>query len=168
METAVSKTATLYKEDFYAWTRSQADALRRLAAERWHGPLDLEHLAEEVEDWGKTQLATVRSQIERVLEHLLKLEHCPASEPRPGWLLSALNARGHIQDHLTAALRNEVEPTLPTMYARARRRAVIALAEHGEIDADELLPATCPYSFEQILDDRWLPASQHGLVDRHR
>jgi Domain of unknown function DUF29 len=42
----------LYKEDFYAWTREQAAALRRLADERWNGPLDLLHLAEEVEDLG--------------------------------------------------------------------------------------------------------------------
>jgi hypothetical protein len=38
----------LYVEDFYAWTRDQAAALRRLAEERWNGPLDLTHLAEEV------------------------------------------------------------------------------------------------------------------------
>jgi hypothetical protein len=42
----------LYKDDFYAWTRDQAAALRRLAEQRWNGPLDLEHLAEEVEEFG--------------------------------------------------------------------------------------------------------------------
>jgi DNA-binding PucR family transcriptional regulator len=72
--TAVAKAAILYDKDFYAWTRAQADALRRLASERWNGPLDLEHLAEEVEDLGRSELSTVRSQLERVLEHLLKLE----------------------------------------------------------------------------------------------
>ena len=40
-----------------------AEALRRRAAERWDGPLDLEHLAEEVEDLGTSQLSTVRSQM---------------------------------------------------------------------------------------------------------
>ncbi len=33
----------LYAEDFYAWTQDQAAALRRLAKERWNGPLDLDH-----------------------------------------------------------------------------------------------------------------------------
>ncbi len=37
----------LYAEDYYAWTRDQAAALRRLAKEHWNGPLDLAHLAEE-------------------------------------------------------------------------------------------------------------------------
>ena len=43
----------LYEEDFYAWTQDQAASLRRLEAERWNGPLDLAHLAEEVEVWGR-------------------------------------------------------------------------------------------------------------------
>jgi hypothetical protein len=45
----------LYEEDFYAWTRDQAKALRRLADQSWNGPLDLLHLAEEVEDLGSEQ-----------------------------------------------------------------------------------------------------------------
>ncbi len=47
-----TRKAELYDEDFYQWSREQAAALRRLSAERWNGPLDLEHLAEEVEDLG--------------------------------------------------------------------------------------------------------------------
>ena len=45
----------LYKDDFYAWTREQAGALRHLADQRWNGPLDLLHLAEEIEDLGSEQ-----------------------------------------------------------------------------------------------------------------
>ncbi|MFL5012678.1 DUF29 family protein, partial [Rhizobium sp.] len=70
----MAETAALYDEDYYAWTRAQADALRRLAAERWNGPLDLEHLAEEVEDLGRSQRHAAESLIERIIEHLLKLE----------------------------------------------------------------------------------------------
>jgi len=45
---ATTRPDHLYRSDYYAWTRDQADALRRLAAERWNGPLDLANLAEEV------------------------------------------------------------------------------------------------------------------------
>jgi hypothetical protein len=45
-----TRAERLYKDDFYAWTRDQAAALRRLGEQRWNGPLDLLHLAEEVED----------------------------------------------------------------------------------------------------------------------
>lgn len=161
----MAKAAKLYDDDFYLWTRNQAEALRRLAAERWNGPLDLEHLAEEVEDLGTSQLSTVRSQIERVIEHLLKLEFSPAADPRRGWLVSVLNARGHAADRMTAAMRNEIEPALPRLYARARRRAVISLTEHGELDLAAVLPKTCPYTLDQLLDEDWFPANQHGLVD---
>src|SRR5918996_323450 len=49
--------------------RDQAAALRRLADERWNGPLDLLHLAEEVEDLGSEQQWAVESQLERIIEH---------------------------------------------------------------------------------------------------
>ncbi len=46
-------SAALDDEDFYAWTQDQAEALRALARQRWNGPLDLEHLSEEVEELGR-------------------------------------------------------------------------------------------------------------------
>ena len=73
----------LYKDDFYAWTRDQAQALRRPTEARWNGPLDLEHLADEVEELGMQARNAVRSQLLRILEHALKLEYSPAAEPRP-------------------------------------------------------------------------------------
>ncbi len=76
----------LYKDDFYAWTRDQAQALRRLAEERWNGPLDLEHLAEEVEGLGSEQQWAVESQLERLIEHLLKLGHSQSPAPRRQWM----------------------------------------------------------------------------------
>ena len=69
-----TRKAELYDEDFYAWSREQAAALRRLSAERWDGLLDLEHLVEEVEDLGDERRNAVRSQLRRLIEHCLKLE----------------------------------------------------------------------------------------------
>jgi Domain of unknown function DUF29 len=164
--TAVAKAAELYDEDFYAWTREQADALRRLAAERWNGPLDLERLAEEVEDLGSSQRHAVESLIERVLEHLLKLEYSPAADLRRGRLISVLHARNHARKRMTAAMRQEVEPCLGDAYGRARRVAMLALWEHGEANSAELLPKVSPYTLDQVLDEDWFPINQHGLTDR--
>jgi hypothetical protein len=49
-----------YERDFYAWSQHQAEALRRLAHTRRDLPneLDLEHVAEEVEDMGGARSAT--------------------------------------------------------------------------------------------------------------
>ena len=59
----------LYEQDFYAWSREQANALRR----RGSG-LDYDRLAEEVEDMGSAQRDAVESLCLQVLVHLIKLE----------------------------------------------------------------------------------------------
>jgi len=41
----------LYNQDFYAWTQRNADLLRQGRATE----IDLEHLAEEIEEMGKEQ-----------------------------------------------------------------------------------------------------------------
>jgi Domain of unknown function DUF29 len=155
----------LYKDDFYAWTRDQARALRRLAEERWNGPLDLEHLAEEVEDLGSEQQWAVESQLERVIEHLLKLEHSPSSGPRRQWMISVNNARGEIQRRMTATIRREVKPALQERYQAARRNANLTLLDYGEKDAARALPADCPYAIGDLIADEWWPVNRHGLRD---
>jgi hypothetical protein len=155
----------LYKDDFYAWTRAQAQALRRLADERWNGPLDLEHLAQEVESLGSEQQWVVESQLERVIEHLLKLEYSSSAGPRRQWMISVNNARGEIERRMTATIRREVEPGLPERYRRARRNADLSLLDHGEKDAVRALPADCPYVFDELIADEWCPANRHGLRD---
>ena len=156
----------LYKEDFYAWTRDQAKALRRLADQRWNGPLDLLHLAEEVEDLGSEQQWAVESQLERIIEPLLKLEHSPNAEPRRQWMISVNNARGEIGRRLTPAIRNQVEPALSELYRRSRRNAELSLLDHKEVEAARALPADCPYAFDDLLADEWWPANRHGLTDQ--
>ncbi len=124
----------LYAEDYYAWTQDQAAALRRLARERWNGPLDLAHLAEEVEDLGTEVRSAVRSQLRRLMEHLLKLEHSRATDPRLGWMRTVANARAEIADRLTPTIRRDVEANLQRLYTQARREAALALAEHDELE----------------------------------
>ena len=155
----------LYKDDFYAWTRDQAAALRRLAEQRWNGPLDLEHLAEEVEDLGSAQQWAVESQLERVIEHLLKLEHSPSPGPRRQWMISVNGARREIRRRLTPTIRREVEPQLAVLYNGGRRDAELALLDHGEKEAARALPADCPYEFDDLVADEWWPANRHGLRD---
>jgi Domain of unknown function DUF29 len=152
----------LYQEDFYAWTRDQARALRRLRDAHWNGPLDLVHLAEEVEDLGTAARNAVRSQIERIIEHALKLAYSAAAEPRAGWMNSIDDARGRIEDTITPTIRRDVEACLPRLFERARRKVVRELAAHGEDDAAAALPRSCPYALEALLADDWYPESPHG------
>ena len=75
----------LYEADFYAWTRQQALALRRFARTRPNLPLDLEHIAEEIQDLGKSERDAVFSLAQRIIEHFLLIEHSPATEQRLHW-----------------------------------------------------------------------------------
>ncbi len=62
-----------YDTDFDAWAQQQAAALR---AKDW-AQLDIEHLAEEVEELRKTERRGVRSQLRLILSHLLKWVYEP-------------------------------------------------------------------------------------------
>jgi hypothetical protein len=146
----------LHEDDFYAWTRHQARALRRLKALRLNTGLDLDHLAEEVRDLGSEQFHTVVSQTTRLIEHLLKLQFSTHDAPRRQWLVSVNNARAEIEDRLTPTLRKRLRLALPKAYERACRNAALALEDHGEPETAALPPA-CPYAPDQLLDPNWLP-----------
>ena len=106
----------LYEEDFYAWTRDQARALRRLAATRLNVALDLEHLIKEVADLGKSERFAVRGQLRRIIEHCLKLAWSPVREPCPGWHETVIDARTILEDKLSPMLRRDLRRNLPHLY----------------------------------------------------
>ena len=142
----------LHETDFYAWAREQAALLR----EGRFRELDLEHLVEEVDDLGGALKRSVRSRVRTIIEHLLKLQHSPAAEPRLGWRETVRTQCDDLLDDLTPSLRRQAEAERAELYARARRRAEDALRDHGEHGAADALPETCPYSLDQITGD-WLP-----------
>jgi Domain of unknown function DUF29 len=160
-----TKAAELYEEDFYAWTRDQAASLRRMAKDRWNGPLDLEHLAEEIEDVGSERRDAVRGRIRRIIEHCLKLEHSRARDPRSGWKDSIDDARAEIEDKVTPMMRGDVERELPRLYGRARYKAARGLREYGEPEDAARLPAENPYALDDVHRHAWYPASSHGIAD---
>ena len=159
-----TRPGRLYEEDFYAWTRDQAQALRRLAASRPNLALDFPHLIEEVADLGTSQRDAVRSQLRRIIEHCLKLEYSPAREPRPGWHETIIDARIVLEDKLTRTLRRGLQRRLPVLYDQARRMVDASLRLHGEAEAAAALPAECPYRLADLLRHDWHPASRHGLT----
>ena len=80
----MTTTEQLYDEDFFAWTQLQARQLQRFARSRPNVELDLAHIAEEIADLGKEQRNALRGWTARIIEHLLLLEHSPATESRRG------------------------------------------------------------------------------------
>jgi Domain of unknown function DUF29 len=147
----------LYEVDFYAWTRQQALALRRFARTRPNLPLDLEHIAEEIQDLGKSERDTVYSLAQRVIEHLLLIEHSPAADQRLHWADEIDAFRGQMKRKLSPTIRRHLKRDLVEVYNDGRRIVERKMARHGEETAAARLPARCPYTVEQVLGD-WLPA----------
>jgi Domain of unknown function DUF29 len=120
-----TKAADLYDEDFYAWTQQQAEALRTHF--RGDNRLDVEHLAEEVEDLGRSELHAVESYVENVIEHFLRLDYSGWVEARNHWRAEVEAFRGSIERKITPSIRQQVEAELDALYERARRAAACSL-----------------------------------------
>src|SRR4029077_12554073 len=93
----MSEITTLYDTDFALWSKQQAEALRAAARGATNQPIDWENVAEEIDSWARSEKRELKSQIRRVIEHLLKLEHSRASDPRRGWIDSIDDARNEIE-----------------------------------------------------------------------
>jgi hypothetical protein len=146
-----------YDDDYYAWTQYQAEVLRTMR--RADNRLDRERVAEEIEDLGKSERDAVRSQVVRIIEHLLKLQSSPAIDPRFDWMASIVEARRVLADKITTTLQRDVERTLPQLYSDGRELADIGLRKFGEDAGASRLPTACPYTLEEIRQRSWYPKS---------
>jgi uncharacterized protein DUF29 len=146
-----------YEDDFYAWTQHQAEVLRNMPVS--DNRFDREHVAEEIGDLGKSERDAVRSQIRRIIEHLLKLAHSPAQTARFDWMHSVSDARAELEDKMSPTLRRDAEAALQNLYFGARRNAALALRNYGEEEATLGFPENCPYSLDEICRQDWYPDS---------
>jgi Domain of unknown function DUF29 len=139
---------TSYEHDLYAWATAQAQALR---AKDW-AALDLDHLAEEIEDVGKSVRHAVRSYLRVLLIHLLKWTYQPERRS-PGWGSTIVRSRHDLAEWLneSPSLRPELPQFVTRAYARARREATYQTRL-----PETMFPETCPWSLEQLQDvDFW-------------
>ena len=64
---------TRYEKDVLAWSREQAELLR---AGRW-AELDIDHIADEIDDVGKSEQRELANRMAVLLAHLLKWQFQP-------------------------------------------------------------------------------------------
>jgi hypothetical protein len=146
--------AELYERDYYTWTQEQARALRDHRIEE----VDWTNIAEEIEDLGKREKRALRSQLVRLIGHLLKFAYARevmwANSSR-GWELSIQGARREAQMYIdeNPGLRPHVEQIFRSAYERARLEVMKALRL-----ADSAIPETPPWTLDEIIDDAFLPA----------
>jgi hypothetical protein len=144
----------LYDRDYYAWIQHQVQALR----ERRIEDVDWANAAEEIEDLGKSEKRGIRSQLARLLEHLLKLQYArsrPRATNRRGWELSTKGARIEMERLLNDSASLRVQ--LPELLAQAYRTARLEALRKARL-SDETVPESSPWTVEQVMDNSFLPA----------
>lgn len=162
-EGAESESVGLYEKDFYAWAHEQAMALRAacdLIRRGRNEPLenlDWENLAEEIEGLAQRDRRELESRIALIIEHLTKLRHSPARDPRAGWTETIGRSRHDIQRILSdsPSLRRQVPALIEGNAGDAVRVAARSLIEHGEIDAMAVSGLVANYTAEQVVNDGW-------------
>jgi hypothetical protein len=142
-----TKLRELYDVDFYAWTQQQAEVLRTHF--KGDNRLDVEHLAEEIEDLGGSELQAVESFVEQIIAHLLKLDYSAQTDPRAHWRAEVLNFRRSVERKISPTIRRKVEADLEGSYRRAREIAALGAMVH-EPDLIRRLPRTCPYDWDAV------------------
>lgn len=146
----------LYERDYVAWTESQASALR--SRKGGENALDYDNLAEEIEDLGKSEQRACESQIENIIEHLLKIEFVGPVEIIPHWKGEIVGFRQELKKRLTRTIRNRLEPELAASFAYAIKR----LATRGQLrDPDQVAAVLAGYTWDQINDPDWYPAPRY-------
>jgi len=147
-------TAELYEQDFYAWANEQAALLREGKLES----ADIQHIAEEIESMGRTEKRELVNRLAVLLMHLLKWQFQPQGRCT-SWRLTIKEQRRELSDHLddNPSLKAKLSEAISSAYARAQLTAA------RETNLPETtFPTTCPWSFEQMMeDDFWSESTPH-------
>jgi hypothetical protein len=138
------------QQDFYAWTQQQADLLRS----RQFNKVDLEHLIEEVESLGNSELRELESRLTVLLMHLLKWQYQAHFQTR-SWVLTIKEQRRRIVKRLqqSSSLKSRFDEIIIDAYELARGDAA---DETGIPESN--FPVACPWIYTQIVDMEFWPS----------
>lgn len=151
------KTAPVgYEQDVNAWAQEQARLLRAGRFEL----LDIEHIADEIDDVGKREKRELASRMAALFAQLLKWAYQPERRS-PGWQKTILAQRKEIAyllaDSPSLALKLQEPLCLDVVWTRT----VAHVVTETELDC---FPGECPWSIQEVLCDTWLPALRASRV----
>ncbi|MFZ2451464.1 MAG: DUF29 domain-containing protein [Methylovulum miyakonense] len=145
-------TTVNYETDIAAWANEQAWLVRNKKFDL----LDIEHIAEEIEDVGKSEQRELASRMAVLIAHLLKWQF-QAGRRGVSWERTIKEQRKSLAFHIKQV------PSLKTKLANPEWQdavwadaVILAIKETGIED----FPETCPWTFENILAHDWLPGSE--------
>lgn len=140
-----------YDADFHAWTMAQVELLRA----RRFDLADLDNIIEEIESLGNEQPREIGSRLRIIGAHLLKLLYSVDEYPRRGWRETVVTQRSDLRDLLenSPSLRRRVPELFAKRWSDMRKLAAAGLSDSQAAT----LPAEPPFTWEQALDEDWLP-----------
>lgn len=139
----------LYERDILTWSEHQADLLRRVARGELVNGVDWDHVVEEIEDVGLSQLNAVESYLRLVIVHLLKVHGWPECQAVEHWRTEIANFQDEADQRFVASMRPRID--LTKLYGRAYR-----LVTESTVDGRPPFSpaATCPFTLDQLLNER--------------
>jgi hypothetical protein len=140
---------TPYEKDIVAWANEQAALLRagKLSA------IDIEHIAEEIEDVGKSEKRELASRMAVLLAHLLKWQHQPERRGS-SWVRTIKVQRNSIASALLDTPSLKASLNEPRWVGNAWNDAVSKAIDETGLDC---FPENCPWSMDQVLSVEFLP-----------
>ena len=140
-----------YESDIVAWANQQADFIRN----KKFYLLDLEHLAEEIEDVSKSEQRELANRMAVLLLHLLKWQYQPERQGT-SWELTIKTQRNRIKRCLkkVPSLKNCLDDT--EWWADVWDDARYETVKETRM-AFDTFPENCPWTPQQILSDDWFP-----------
>jgi len=143
-----------YEEDFALWAAEQGALLRAGKIDR----ADIENVAEEIESLGNSEEYQIDSRMEVLIQHLLKWHFQPEKRSN-SWKASIVEQRIRIARVLKRSPSLKSYP-MGSVDGSFRIGLAEAIRETGLPEA--AFPQTCPYTVDQILDEKFYP----GRSDR--
>jgi hypothetical protein len=138
----------LYDRDILAWSQYQADLLRRLARGERVNDVDWEHVVEEIEDVGLSQLSAVQSYLRLMLVHLLKVHGWPESPSVGHWRGEVVSFQADAAQRFAPSMRQKID--LDRLYRIAQQQ--VSVANYGGREPIAW-PNACPFTLDQLLTE---------------
>lgn len=146
-----SRELTSYSEDFLLWSDEQAELRRRRARARPEAfaGLDIDNLAQEIADWGGSELRATESFLIKFFLHLIKIASDPASRSLDRWWVEVQRFRIDFQVSYLPSMRQRID--LEALWQKARRLVRQDLDPYQRtIGAG--VPERCPFTLDELLE----------------